>query len=83
MWLVKLSGAKFRLMTLGRAYLFDLVSNFTEARIGRISASAYIVGTSGPDGDGNYTLDLASNVYTDPASLGSLPTREVSELWMW
>jgi len=66
-------GREVALDEKGARISFDLVA-FTEARIGRVSASAYIVGTSGPDGDGNYALDLASNLYTDAASLGDLPT---------
>jgi len=49
---------------------------FATTRTGRVSPSAYIMGTSGPDGDGNYTLTVASTLYTDPASLGTLPTND-------
>lgn len=54
-------------------FSFGLLA-FTESRIGRVSASGYILGTSGPDGSGDFTLDLADNVYTDSQSLGLLPT---------
>jgi len=56
---------------------FDLVA-FTEARVGRVSASGYILSVTGPDGSGNYTLDLNSNTYTDAASLGSLPVTDAA-----
>jgi len=51
---------------------------FTTTRVGRVSASGYTTGLSGPDGSGDYTLDIAENVYTDPHSVGGLPTTDAA-----
>ena len=70
-------GREIAVNEAGASIAFDLVA-FTEARIGRVSASGFIMSVSGPDGGGNYTLTMNSNLYTDDASLSGLPTQDAA-----